>query len=133
MLRVALVALMIALPGVAGAKERTLCVPENPAPIPQVLAKSYADARKELLDAGWKPYQFGPGDDDPRLRWAVEAGYTELETCRMSGPVPCHFNLSDPNGNVLHLMTFGDEAWYVVQYFFLCEGDNIAPGYVYTP
>jgi len=34
---------------------------------------------------------------------------------------------------VLHIVTNGDEANSIVQYFFLCEGDDVPAGLVYQP
>jgi len=131
MIRILAVSLAALLPMQAMAADRFICSADQSSPLPQILSMDYKNARAELMKEGWKPAHKGnPAEDE---QWAVDAGFPEVEACRNSGPRPCHFNLSDSAGNVLHIVTNGDEANSIVQYFFLCEGDDVPAGLVYQP
>ena len=126
MLRAVLVALMVVLPGMAGADDLYSasigCAPQVHAELPQGIAKvDYPKARPMLIAAGWKPLSRGSREYTIPEKWAVEAGYTEVVQCAGTGANPCAFDFSDAQTNILRVITRGDPPGVVTDSFFVCD------------
>jgi hypothetical protein len=83
--------------------------------IPNVHDMTYDHARQALIQAGWMPamrswiegdsvdVQSGNGP----IFW--KRGYRELDSCSGTGEAFCLFFFTDPRGNVLRVITAGEE------------------------
>jgi hypothetical protein len=85
------------------------------APIPRIAGLPYEEARNLLIDAGWQPrmhhWSYG---SDPNLQggngphfWKM--GYWEILNAWPTGLAHCTFSFGDVYGNVLTVMTAGEE------------------------
>lgn len=87
------------------------------APVPVVVEKTYHQARKLLIAAGWQPLQSHSHNDvaqDPTFAYGNgetywQLGYTEVESCAGTGLAPCAFLYQDIYGNKLRVVTQGEE------------------------
>jgi hypothetical protein len=108
------------------------CRVEQHAPIPTLHDLPYSEARKQLVDAGWQPVLINPmhrqngeaaSGNGPGF---VERGFHEVVDCSGSGLAQCLFAYSDVYGNVLAVVTAGEdwpeEQVYatVKQWYFDC-------------
>jgi hypothetical protein len=85
--------------------------------VPKIEGMSYDDARKSLIESGWKPKLSGPpelvdGFDERYngngiLFW--KRGYKEIEACAGTGTAPCVMNFQNEQGQVLRVITNGEE------------------------
>jgi hypothetical protein len=88
---------------------------EKSKPVPNVYDMTYDHARQVLIQAGWMPamrsriegervdVQSGNGP----IFW--KRGYHELASCSGTGEAFCLFYFTDPKGNVLRVVTSGEE------------------------
>ena len=84
-------------------------------PVPPIAEKSYDEARKILIDAGWQPnknrWTYGENENvksgNGPLYW--EKGYWELVSCAGTGTAECRFEFIDENGRILVVITQGEE------------------------
>lgn len=109
------VGLLPLLPAQGLAGERTTCYPPQHADLPPILDQNYVAARSVLIQSGWQPdftvarsqmlttegYSVGE-------KWAVDAGFFELETCSGTGMGHCYFVFGDAYGNRLRVVTSGE-------------------------
>jgi TIR domain len=89
--------------------------PVTQTPVPPITEKTYDEARKLLIDAGWQPR---------KNRWTYEKdeniqtgngptfwkkGYWEVVSCAGTGTAECRFEFIDANGRTLVVITAGEE------------------------
>jgi len=91
------------------------CQPTRHASLPTVTKRTYDDARKALIAAGWKPFQMHKVRDDVDISegngpifW--QRNYVEVEACSGTGLAPCAFLFIDTYGNRLRISTAGEEV-----------------------
>lgn len=80
--------------------------------VPNIKGMTYHEARKAVMEAGWKPLPFA-GQIDPfgQVHDFNKAGYTEVESCSQ-GASFCSFYFTDDKGVKLHVVTAGEEGKY---------------------
>jgi len=101
------------------------CSPQKHASIPTLFDQPYDKARTELSSVGWQPVpnreRMRSDDYSPAEKWAIDAGYTELEACAGTGLAPCKFSYTDAYGNDFKVITEGEDAGVVTRFFFVCH------------
>ena len=86
------------------------CPPAKHAKIPKVKNIELAAAKKDILAAGWKPFEtIDKAAVYGREKDILDLGYIELEHCAGTGVGTCIFKYKDKFGNILDLMTQGDD------------------------
>jgi hypothetical protein len=90
--------------------------------VPNIIGMQYHQARKTLINTGWKPRlnTWKGGSEFYRpTEQLIKSGYTELIMCAGTGVVPCSFLFTDNNGNYLKVVTTGQlfppgvDKWYL--------------------
>lgn len=86
------------------ADEESVC--KGQAKVPNVYGMPIDEARKALVDKGWKPVR-GGASPEPRQAALVRRGITEAESCAGTGLAYCDFGYVGPAGR-LTLTTVGE-------------------------
>jgi hypothetical protein len=63
----------------------------------------YQEARKLLIQQGWRPYLLGEPPDftDPAVKELFDLGYQEVKSCSGTGLGPCRFEFTNQAGELL--------------------------------
>lgn len=84
-------------------------------PVPNLFELDYDDARAQLIEAGWQPFMhYWSYADDVDIRYGNGAvfwqrGYHEIESSSGTGSAVCSFKFIDVYGNILKVITAGEE------------------------
>ncbi|MEC4985881.1 MAG: hypothetical protein SAJ37_06695 [Oscillatoria sp. PMC 1068.18] len=89
----------------------------NSLPLPNInQGELYRDLRTELIDLGWQPLSFAPGNefDVPRNEIMRVEGWGEVEACSGTGLGFCLFTFEDGRGNRLSITTVNNSLGFPV-------------------
>lgn len=93
--------------------KRAGCFPPKHAKVPSIAESKYSSARRQLLRAGWQPYDFrkthwDSGNMSGNTKEMLELGRHEVEHCFGTGAAYCKLRFFDTYGNKLVVNTRGE-------------------------
>ncbi|MBZ8181911.1 hypothetical protein [Oscillatoria salina] len=99
-------------------------------PLPNInKSEPYRDLRSELIDLGWQPLTFPPGNEFDSVRNDIMRleGWREVEACSGTGLGFCLFVFDDGEGNRLSITTVNNSSGFPVSKRHLIWGWRYEP------